>query len=152
MRYRILAVGQLKRGFYAEGCSFYLDRLQRMAPAEVIEIKDGKDRDSDKRNVAESNSLLQQADGKVVVLDERGKNFGSEELAAIVSGWETEGVSRLSLLIGGANGHGPQLREHAGAIWRLSDLTLPHELARLVLLEQLYRIETIRSGHPYHRA
>lgn len=123
-----------------------------MAPAEVIEIKDGKDRDSDKRNAAESNSLLQQADGKVVVLDERGKSFGSEELAAIVSDWETEGVSRVSLLIGGANGHGPQLREHAGAIWRLSDLTLPHELARLVLLEQLYRIETIRSGHPYHRA
>lgn len=123
-----------------------------MAPAEVIEVKDGKDRDSDKRNVAESNSLLQQADGKVVVLDERGKNFGSEELAAIVSGWETEGVSRVSLLIGGANGHGPQLREHAGTMWSLSGLTLPHELARLVLLEQLYRIETIRSGHPYHRA
>lgn len=152
MRYRILAVGQLKRGFYAEGCLFYLDRLQRITSAEVIEIKDGKDRDSDKRKAAESESLLQQADGKVVVLDERGESLGSEELAAIVSDWETRGVSRVSLLIGGPDGHAPHLLKSASSVWRLSDLTLPHELARLVLLEQLYRIETIRSGHPYHRA
>ncbi|MDH5421128.1 MAG: 23S rRNA (pseudouridine(1915)-N(3))-methyltransferase RlmH [Acidimicrobiia bacterium] len=152
MRYRIVAVGQLKRGFYEEGCAFYLDRLQRVTGIEVLEIKDGKDRDGDRRKAAESASLLEQADGRVVALDERGKQFGSEDLAQIVSLAETQAVSRLSFLIGGADGHSAELLNRADEVWRLSDLTLPHELARLVLLEQLYRAEMIRSGHPYHRA
>ena len=152
MRYRIVAVGQIKRGFYAEGCAFYLDRLQRVTSVEVLEIKDGKDRDDGRRKAAESASLLEQADGRVVVLDERGKQFGSGELAQSIGLAETQAVSRLSFLIGGADGHSAELLDRADDVWRLSDLTLPHELARLVLLEQLYRAEMIRSGHPYHRA
>lgn len=152
MRYRIVAVGQIKRGFYADGCAFYLDRLQRVTTVEVLEIKDGKDRDPDRRKAAESTSLLEQADGQVVALDERGKRFGSERLAQVIGTAETHAVSRLSFLIGGADGHSADLLDQADEVWRLSDLTLPHELARLVLLEQLYRAEMIRSGHPYHRA
>ena len=152
MRYRIVAVGQIKRSFYAEGCAFYLDRLQRVTSVEVLEIKDGKDRDDGRRKAAESASLLEQADGRVVVLDERGKQFGSGELAQSIGLAETQAVSRLSFLIGGADGHSAELLDRADDVWRLSDLTLPHELARLVLLEQLYRAEMIRSGHPYHRA
>ena len=152
MRYRIIAVGQLKRGFYADGCEFYLDRLGRLAPTEIVEIKDGKEPDAQRRTSGESDGLLQRSDGKVVVLDERGKSFGSKELAGFIDEWETQSVSRVSLLLGGADGHSSQLRDRADALWRLSELTLPHELARLVLLEQLYRAETIRAGHPYHRA
>ena len=152
MRYRIVAVGQIKRGFYAEGCAFYLNRLERVTAVEVLEIKDGKDRDTDRRKAAESASLLEQADGRVIALDERGKQFGSEHLAQVIGTAETQAVSRLSFLIGGADGHSADLLDQADEIWRLSDLTLPHELARLVLLEQLYRAEMIRSGHPYHRA
>jgi 23S rRNA (pseudouridine1915-N3)-methyltransferase len=152
VRYRILAVGNIKRGFYLEGCAFYLDRLQRLATAELIEIKDGKDRDGVKRSIDESSRSLEQVDGQIVVLDERGKSLGSEQFAKTVDEWEIKGVSRISLLIGGADGHPPALHDRADAVWRLSDLTLPHELARLVLLEQLYRVETIRAGHPYHRA
>lgn len=152
MRYRIVVVGQIKRGFYADGCAFYLDRLQRMTTAELVEIRDGRDRDSAKRRLEESSNLLDHADGRIVALDERGKRFRSDELAGVVSDWEIQGVSRVSFLIGGADGHTPDLLDRADASWQLSDLTLPHELARLVLLEQLYRIETIRSGHPYHRA
>ncbi len=152
MRYRIIAVGQLKRGFYAEGCEFYLSRLNRLAPAEMLEIKDGKEPDVQRRTRGESDDLLQRSDGKVVVLDESGKSFGSKQLAGFIDDWETQSVSRVSLLLGGADGHSTQLRDRAEAVWRLSDLTLPHELARLVLLEQLYRAETIRAGHPYHRA
>ena len=152
MRYRIVAVGNIKRGFYADGCSFYLARLQRVTTVEVVEIKDGKDRDVERRKTAESASLLEQADGRVIALDERGKRFGSEHLAQIIGTSETQAVSRLSFLIGGADGHSDDLVDRADEVWRLSDLTLPHELARLVLLEQLYRAEMIRSGHPYHRA
>ena len=147
MRYRIVAVGQIKRGFYAEGCAFYLDRLQRVTSVEVLEIKDGKDRDDGRRKAAESASLLEQADGRVVVLDERGKQFGSGDLAQSIGLAETQAVSRLSFLIGGADGHSAELLDRADDVWRLSDLTLPHELARL-----LYRAEMIRSGHPYPRA
>lgn len=152
MRYRIVAVGQVKRGFYAEGCEFYLSRLHRLAPAEMVEIKDGKEQNPTDRVASESEALFERAEGKVVVLDERGKSFGSRQLAGMINEWETQAVSRVSLLLGGADGHSPQLRNRADAIWRLSDLTLPHEMARLVLLEQLYRAETIRAGHPYHRA
>ncbi len=123
-----------------------------MTTAELVEIKDGSDRDPAKRKREESSKLLDQADGRIVALDERGKRFRSDEIAAVVGDWETRAVSRVSFLIGGADGHTPDLLDRADATWQLSDLTLPHELARLVLLEQLYRIETIRSGHPYHRA
>ena len=61
-------------------------------------------------------------------------------------------MSQISFLLGGANGHGAALKARADERWSLSKLTLPHELARLVLLEQLYRAETLRAGHPYHRA
>ncbi len=152
MRYRIVAVGQIKRGFYAEGCAFYLDRLQRMTTAELLEIRDGKDRDPAKRKAEESSALLGHADGRLVALDERGKRLRSEELAAVIGDWETQAVSRVTFLIGGADGHAPDLLDRVDATWQLSALTMPHELARLVLLEQLYRAETIRSGHPYHRA
>lgn len=73
-------------------------------------------------------------------------------MAERVTALETRGVSQVSLLIGGAAGLSELVREAAGELWSLSALTLPHELARLVLLEQLYRLETIRAGHPYHRA
>lgn len=148
----MIAVGQIKRGFYADGCAFYLDRLQRITTVEVIEVKDGKGRDSAMRKAAESASLMEQADGRVVALDERGKRFGSEHLAQVIGAAETQAVSRISFLIGGADGHSGDLVDRADEVWRLSDLTLPHELARLLLLEQLYRAEMIRSGHPYHRA
>lgn len=152
MRYRVVAVGQLKRGFYADGCGFYLDRLGKIATVELIEVRDGKDRDVARRTATESAGLLARVDGKVVVLDERGRGYRSEDMAAAIGDWESQAVSRVSFLIGGADGHTDDLRDRADAVWRLSDLTMPHELARLVLLEQLYRVETIRSSHPYHRA
>ena len=64
---------------------------------------------------------------------------------------ELNGGSRVSLLIGGANGHDEQLLAAVDESWSLGPLTLPHYLARLVLVEQLYRVETVRAGHPYHR-
>lgn len=141
-------MGQLKRGFYADGCSEYLDRLSKIASAELITVKDGA---GPNRQGIESDALLAKAEGLVVALDERGKSFTSQQLARQVTEWENRAVSRVSLLIGGPDGHTDGLRQRADLVWKLSDLTMPHELARLVLLEQLYRAETIRSGHPYHR-
>jgi len=88
---------------------------------------------------------------KVVVLDERGKNMTSPELASIVENWMNEGSSEICFLIGGADGHLEETRQKADLILSFGKLTLPHILMRAVLSEQIYRIETIISGHPYHR-
>jgi 23S rRNA (pseudouridine1915-N3)-methyltransferase len=75
----------------------------------------------------------------------------SKQVAEMIGKLETQSISTLSLLLGGAEGHSENLKKQAKELWSLSPLTLPHDLARLVLLEQLYRAETIRAGHPYHR-
>lgn len=144
MRYRLIAIGQLKRGFYAEGCAFYAKRLAAYAKLELRELKASAPEQ-------ESAALLAAASGHLVCLDERGEMLSSQELAARLSALELSGISQLSLLIGGAEGLSATVRQRADDCWSLSRLTLPHELARLVLLEQLYRAETIRAGHPYHR-
>ena len=150
MRYRIVAVGRLRRGFAADGCRHYLERLIRLAQVEVVEVKAFKG-NPERVRTAESEALLAAAEGYLVTLDERGKAWRSQELARNLTSLELDGISRLSLLIGGAEGLSQAVRQRADASWRLSDLTLPHGLARLLLLEQLYRAETIRAGHPYHR-
>ncbi|ADI13178.1 23S rRNA (pseudouridine(1915)-N(3))-methyltransferase RlmH [Truepera radiovictrix] len=152
MKYRVVAIGRLKRGFYAEGCAHYAARLKAYAPLELLELKEGRGQDLESVKQQEGEALLGAARGYLIALDERAQQRRSEALAERVTALETRGVSQVSLLIGGAAGLSELVREAAGELWSLSALTLPHELARLVLLEQLYRLETIRAGHPYHRA
>lgn len=151
MRYRILAIGKLKRGFYAEGCAHFIARLSAYTPVEVLELKEGRGRDAASVRQQEGEALLSAAKGHLIALDERGQQRGSETLAARITALETQGRGQVSLLIGGANGLSDEVKGAASERWSLSALTLPHDLARLVLLEQLYRLETIRAGHPYHR-
>ncbi len=89
--------------------------------------------------------------GKVVVLDERGQNLRSTELAGIVENWQLNGTSEINFLIGGADGHLQSTRDKADLILSFGKLTLPHMLMRAVLAEQIYRIQTIIAKHPYHR-
>ena len=88
---------------------------------------------------------------KVVVLDERGDNLKSIELAHKIADWQNNGCSDICFLIGGADGHLQSTRDKADLILSFGKLTLPHMLMRAVLSEQIYRIQTILSGHPYHR-
>ncbi len=88
---------------------------------------------------------------KVIVLDERGENLKSTELAAKIAGWQLNGTSEICFLIGGADGHLQSTRDRADLILAFGRLTLPHMLMRAVLAEQIYRIQTIIAGHPYHR-
>ncbi len=150
MKYKIVTIGKLKRGFLQAGCAHFLERLGPYAKVEVLELKEG--RGGPQASVEqEGAALLGAATGHLVALDERGFEHTSASWAARVSELETRSVSQLSFLLGGANGHGDALKNRADERWSLSKLTLPHELARLMLLEQLYRSETIRAGHPYHR-
>ncbi len=88
---------------------------------------------------------------KVVVLDERGKNMSSPELANIVENWMQQGCSEICFLIGGAEGHLEETRQKADLVLSFGKLTLPHILMRAVLVEQIYRLETIINHHPYHK-
>jgi 23S rRNA (pseudouridine1915-N3)-methyltransferase len=156
MRYQLITIGNVKRSFYADGCAFYLERLKNYAKVDVLEIKEHglkKHSASQAETVkqAESEALLKAASGFVVALDETGKTFTSEKLSQRITTLENQSISLVSILIGSAEGHSETLKKTANELWSLSALTLPHELARLMLLEQLYRAETIRAGHPYHR-
>lgn len=151
MTYDILSIGNTKRTFIKEGCLFYEKRLKNHSSLALKEIKAVKHSNAQEQKKQESDRLLKEAKGYTVALDEKGKSFSSTALAKHITKLELRGVSHLCFLIGGAEGHSEQLKASVNELWRLSDLTLPHELAKLMLLEQLYRVESIRAGHPYHR-
>jgi 23S rRNA (pseudouridine1915-N3)-methyltransferase len=87
---------------------------------------------------------------RTVVLDERGKNTSTVQLAARLTEWQLGGTD-VALVIGGPDGLDPELRKSAHETIRLSDLTLPHAMVRVLLVEQLYRAWSVNAGHPYHR-
>jgi 23S rRNA (pseudouridine1915-N3)-methyltransferase len=153
VRYRVVVIGRSSRGIFARAIERYLERLRALAgEAELIELKEARGAVGDARRDAESAALAGAASGRTVVLDERGRSWTTADLARHVSALEGRGENRLSLLIGGADGTTQRLRDDADETWSLSSLTLAHELALVVALEQIYRVEALRSGHPYHRA
>jgi 23S rRNA (pseudouridine1915-N3)-methyltransferase len=156
MRARLIAVGERMPGWVAEGFAQYRKRLSHELPLELVELKPGvrgKGRD-DLRAIHDEGVAILAAlprDIHVVALDGRGKTWSSEELAEQLAKWRMAGRD-LAFLIGGPDGHAPEVLARAEQSWSLGPLTLPHMLVRLVLAEQLYRATTIAAGHPYHRA
>jgi 23S rRNA (pseudouridine1915-N3)-methyltransferase len=143
-RIRVLAVGKVRKGWIREGIELYRRRLPGLA---VVEIRDS----TPAREAAAIRAELR-PDERLVVLSEEGSGLSSRALATQLAALQASGeASRLAFAIGGADGLEPALR--AEACWRLSlsPLTFPHELARLLLLEQLYRAQSILQGGPYHR-
>ena len=140
-RIRILAIGKLKRAWVAEGVAFYRKRLPGL---EVVELKD-----STPTKEAEAIRAARKPAERLVLLSEEGRQLNSVALADLLGSWASE---RLALVIGGADGLDQSLKQQADALLSLSALTFPHELARLMLVEQLYRASTILQGGPYHRS
>jgi 23S rRNA (pseudouridine1915-N3)-methyltransferase len=139
---RILAVGKLKDHRLADLAADYLRRLGPLAACEVVELKD----QSPAKEGVEMVRRLGAAT-YVAAMDERGDDVTSVDLAALLGAHGS-----LSFLIGGADGLAPPVRDRADRVLRLSSLTLTHEWARVLLLEQIYRGLTILRGMPYHRA
>ena len=140
-RCRIIAVGKVRKGWVQEGVALYLKRLQGL---QVVELKD-----STPEKEAEAIRSSLRADEWPVMLMEQGTPLASIPFAQQL---ERLGNERLAFVIGGADGLTDELK--AAARWQLSlsPMTFPHELARLLLLEQLYRAQAILQGSPYHRA
>jgi len=155
MKARLISVGERMPGWVADGFAEYARRLSRELPLELVELplgNRGRNRDP-ARAIAEEGSAVLAAlprDAHVVALDGRGKPWSSEQLAEQLARWRMLGRD-LAILIGGPDGHAPEVLARADQCWSLGPLTLPHMLVRLIVAEQLYRATTILAGHPYHR-
>ena len=145
MNWVIFAIGKPKLGFARDGIEEYAGRLRGFASVKIEFLKASN-------REAESALLLERSKGMFrIVLDERGEQVSSRGFAEKVLAWEQQSVKTVALLIGGADGHTEELRRAADWKWALGKLTLQHELALVVLFEQLYRAYTIKAGLPYHR-
>ena len=154
MRLGILAVGHKLPDWVAKGCAEYIKRMPRVLPLSVVEIKP-EPRGSKTREqllAAEKTRLQAALSGfnRIVVLDERGTDLTTVKLAQRLEDWMREGGD-TAFIIGGADGIDEELKQRAASMIRLSSLTLPHAMARLVLCEQLYRAISVVKNHPYHR-
>lgn len=131
----------------------YGKRLSRYGRFEHIIVSDRQKGDAQRVRQQQSDALIDAVPGraKIVALDERGETWTSEQLSKRMANDALHGQSHWALLIGGSDGHDPSLRQRADALWSLSKLTLPHDLAAIVVAEQLYRAMTIQRGEPYHR-
>lgn len=155
MKFEIVAVGKLRNNHYRALTDDYLSRIQRYVPAEEIEVRESRLTDQNtSKGLAEEAEALESAasEGAVTIaLDERGKELSSRELARWVDDWMVSGRRYISLFIGSANGLDPSFRRSCDRRLALSKMTLPHEMARMLLAEQLYRAMSIIRGEPYHR-
>jgi 23S rRNA (pseudouridine1915-N3)-methyltransferase len=159
MRIIIAAVGRLKRGPETELAERYLKRAEQTGrnlgwrSIEIIEIRESRADDAARRMLEESIALANIIpDGALTVLfDERGENLGSAGFAQKLAEWRAGDRAALVFMIGGADGLAPSLREKAKLVLSFGAATWPHQIVRVLLLEQLYRAATILTGHPYHR-
>ena len=155
MHIRLIAVGDRQPSWVDTACDAYFSRLPREWRFRIEQVpaaRRGKSDKSDKPREVEGNRILGKlaADEHVVLLDERGKQMTSPELAARLADWQADGRN-LCFVIGGPDGISAACRERANFVWSLSSLTLPHGLARVLFAEQLYRAWSLQAGHPYHR-
>ncbi|WP_294161780.1 23S rRNA (pseudouridine(1915)-N(3))-methyltransferase RlmH, partial [uncultured Senegalimassilia sp.] len=159
MKFTVVAVGKLKERFWVDACAEYLKRLQPYAKTQVREIADvdprkvgGVEGARDKEGAAICAELEKLgADTHVVLLAIDGKERSSEGLSKRLDNLMLQGKSNFAFVIGGSDGVSDEVRKRANEFLSFGPITLPHNLARVVLLEQLYRSQKISHGEPYHK-
>jgi 23S rRNA (pseudouridine1915-N3)-methyltransferase len=155
MKLHIVAVGHKMPDWIAEGFDEY---AKRMPPELRIELRELKPEQRAANRPAEGVMAAERVKieaalpkhARIVALDERGKDWTTMQLAEALPAWQQDGRD-VAFLIGGADGLDPALKSRADLLLRLSSLTLPHAMVRVLLAEQLYRAWTITQNHPYHR-
>lgn len=160
MKLIVAAIGRQKAGPETELVTRYQDRAQKAGRSlglngpDILEFTESRARSTSERKGQEAEQLLKALPtGTVIVaLDEHGKNISSEEFADLIDKQRNSGTPAMAFVIGGPDGHGQQLLEQAQTKIALGKLTWPHQIARLLLTEQIYRAITILTGHPYHRS
>jgi 23S rRNA (pseudouridine1915-N3)-methyltransferase len=160
MRLMVIAVGRLKDGPERELAERYHKRFDDLGrrigfrALDISEVPESRAKDAQTRIVAEAAAMAALLPAKpiLVALDERGKTLDSPAFSTQLGRWRDASVPALAFLIGGADGLSPDLRRKADLTLAFGAATWPHQMVRVMLLEQLYRAATLLSGHPYHRA
>jgi 23S rRNA (pseudouridine1915-N3)-methyltransferase len=153
MNVTLLAVGRLRPSL-REACDDYLRRLSRHISIQEVEVREASRApapDAQRRDEAGRLGARLPDGADVVCLARSGHQWSSDDLAAQVRDWQLR-ARPVAILIGGSHGLADELLARSRAVWSLGPLTLPHELARVVVVEQLYRAGTILRGEPYHKA
>ena len=153
---QIIAVGKLKERFWSDACAEYLKRLKPYAQVAIVEVADvdpGKVGGEAKAIEAESDAILRtlKEGAYVILLDIDGKLVTSEGMASDLEALALNGKSDIAFIIGGSCGVDERIRKRADARWSLGRITLPHNLARVVVLEQIYRAFKVQRHEPYHK-
>ena len=160
MRLVVVAIGRLKQGPERELAERYRERFDDIGRKlgfrglEIHEIPESRARDAATRMAEEAAAMIAAIPDKsiLVALDERGDSVASEAFARHLGRWRDEAVANTVFAIGGADGLSPDLRRKAKLRIAFGSATWPHQMVRVMLLEQIYRAATILAGHPYHRA
>jgi 23S rRNA (pseudouridine1915-N3)-methyltransferase len=159
MKVTVISVGKLKEKYIKDGIGEYVKRLSRFCDIEMVEVEDEQapenlspaQEQQVKKKEAEK-VLKKVKDGStVIVLDVKGERMGSEGFAAKLGSFFVSGTSHLTFIIGGSLGLDPSLTSIARLRFSMSELTFPHQLARFILMEQLYRAFKIINGETYHK-
>ena len=157
MKLGIVAVGRLKDGPERDLVERYRGRIGAMAGSlgcsglDITELPEGRGRREEERRAEEANAIRVRLGGAVIVFDERGRAIGSDGFASKLRDWRDSGRPSLACVIGGPDGLDPKIRDAADLTLSFGAMTLPHQLVRVLVAEQIYRALTILAGHPYHR-
>ena len=156
MRLKICWIGKTRNAQIAALLEEYLGRVRHLVPCEIAEARDlarGSDLQGDERRAAEAKQLLKLAEGsnRIVVLDERGRQFSSPEFARWFEAEQDHGTREVAFVIGGPEGIAPAVAERAHLSLSLGRMTWTHEICRMLLLEQIYRAFGILKHLPYHK-
>ena len=143
---KIVCVGKLKEKYWQDAAAEYIKRLGRFTKLEICELAEG-------RPQSESEAILKKLDpdSYVIALDVGGKSLSSEQLADKIEALGLEGKSKIAFVIGGSDGYCDNVRARADLRLSFSAFTFPHQLMRVILLEQIYRAYKINSGEKYHK-
>ena len=155
MRLELLFLGKTREAYLAAGIKDYAQRLSHYINIDIITLKEGKIKKGEPENAIierQSQILLQNAQGSFVVcLDSSGREMDSPGLAAQVGKWEMQGLKKIAFVLGGPLGLSADILKRSDLVLSLSKMTFTHEMARMLLLEQLYRAYTIKAGEKYHK-
>ena len=159
MKIKLVTVGKLKEKYLKDGIAEYMKRLNRFCKMEMIELADEKtpDKASDLENQQilekEGNKILAKINERefVIALAIEGNQFPSEKFSQLMMDTTVHGFSDITFVIGGSLGLSPAVKKRANLLMSFGKLTLPHQLMRLVLIEQIYRAFMIQQGSPYHK-
>lgn len=152
LKVNIVCVGSIKEKFFTDAINEYSKRLSKFCKLQIVEVtEEAKQQSIEKKIEIESERLKNACKGFIILLDRCKQEVSSEELSNVLDVLKSTGTSEISFVIGGSNGVSEEFKKQANKCMSFGKITFPHQLFRVVLLEQIYRAFTISAGLPYHK-